>query len=212
MAIGYHAARRMALISVYRSVCQYCRTTKPDFELEVDHIDPISAGGEDSLYNVTLACGRCNRIKSGTSLPEPGRSFLKVLAKRNATKTEIVIIHLSRGRNAPAQAEKREAGHRTVPPYIFIYRQPIPDISFSIMEKLEPSLSDRAGPYSVTVPDRDAKIVNEGLLWWLGVSYRLQSKGRLGVLVSETRRHGNTFAVNIPKPDLLRMFLHELVS
>lgn len=46
-------------------ICQGCYWWFDDYEdLEVDHKNPKSAGGEDTLGNLTLLCSRCNKIKS----------------------------------------------------------------------------------------------------------------------------------------------------
>ena len=46
-------------------ICQGCFWWFDDYEdLEVDHKNPKSAGGEDTLGNLTLLCSRCNKIKS----------------------------------------------------------------------------------------------------------------------------------------------------
>lgn len=48
--------------------CGYCGKTPPEVVLEVDHIEPISEGGDNSFTNLLTACFDCNRGKSGTSL------------------------------------------------------------------------------------------------------------------------------------------------
>ena len=53
-------------------ICQGCFWWFDDHEdLEVDHQHPKSAGGEDTLGNLTLLCSRCNKIKSN-KLALPG--------------------------------------------------------------------------------------------------------------------------------------------
>lgn len=53
-------------------ICQGCFWWFDDHEdLEVDHKNPKSAGGEDTLGNLTLLCSRCNKIKSN-KLALPG--------------------------------------------------------------------------------------------------------------------------------------------
>lgn len=42
--------------------CAYCR--KKTKRLQVDHIVPQSAGGEDALSNVVPACSKCNQSKN----------------------------------------------------------------------------------------------------------------------------------------------------
>ena len=53
---------------VYRAFhgsCAYCEST---VEMQLDHIFPMSAGGDHSVWNVVPACGECNRSKSATSI------------------------------------------------------------------------------------------------------------------------------------------------
>lgn len=52
--------------------CQYCGA-KPPSVLELDHIHPVSQGGNNSRDNLITACFDCNRGKSDvllTSIPE----------------------------------------------------------------------------------------------------------------------------------------------
>jgi hypothetical protein len=48
--------------------CQYCGATPPKVILEVDHIDPVAAGGTDDMDNLVTACFNCNRGKSAVAL------------------------------------------------------------------------------------------------------------------------------------------------
>lgn len=48
--------------------CAYCGKTPPTVTLEVDHIEPVSKGGNDSLNNLLTACFDCNRGKSNVQL------------------------------------------------------------------------------------------------------------------------------------------------
>jgi hypothetical protein len=53
--------------------CQYCGQTPPTVTLEIDHIDPVSRGGSDSIHNLLTACFDCNRGKGAgllSSIPE----------------------------------------------------------------------------------------------------------------------------------------------
>lgn len=49
-------------------VCQYCGRHPPEVVLEVDHINPVSAGGDNSEHNLITACFDCNRGKSAGTL------------------------------------------------------------------------------------------------------------------------------------------------
>lgn len=46
--------------------CEYCRAPEAafNFNFEVDHIIPSSAGGTDDLSNLALSCRSCNAFKS----------------------------------------------------------------------------------------------------------------------------------------------------
>lgn len=44
--------------------CQYCGKSTPSVILEIDHIIPVSKGGDDSDENLITSCFECNRGKS----------------------------------------------------------------------------------------------------------------------------------------------------
>lgn len=48
--------------------CQYCGSKPPDVILEIDHITPLSQGGEDDPANLITSCNSCNRGKSAKIL------------------------------------------------------------------------------------------------------------------------------------------------
>ncbi len=50
--------------------CQYCGAKAPDVILEVDHIDPVSKGGDDDLLNLIASCKGCNAGKSDRLLSD----------------------------------------------------------------------------------------------------------------------------------------------
>jgi len=49
-----------------RHVCEYCHAPEAVFNLpfEVEHIKPLSQGGDDSENNLALSCRSCNLYKS----------------------------------------------------------------------------------------------------------------------------------------------------
>jgi hypothetical protein len=54
--------------------CAYCQTPEEltVTTFEIDHIVPVSAGGETALDNLCLACPACNRYKAARqSAPDP---------------------------------------------------------------------------------------------------------------------------------------------
>lgn len=50
--------------------CQYCGSSAPDVILHVDHIDPISKGGDNSIINLITSCDDCNFGKSDIRLSD----------------------------------------------------------------------------------------------------------------------------------------------
>ena len=58
------------LSSLYGNRCSYCNIDLKGREVHLDHIIPISYGGQNSLDNFTLACEFCNRAKLNWSVDE----------------------------------------------------------------------------------------------------------------------------------------------
>lgn len=56
-------------------MCQYC-STKDD--LTIDHVLPISRGGERTWENLVAACSRCNSRKGQKTLEEANMKLLKI--------------------------------------------------------------------------------------------------------------------------------------
>ena len=50
--------------------CQYCGRMSPDVILEVDHITPVSKGGNNDMINLITSCRDCNRGKGKTRLSD----------------------------------------------------------------------------------------------------------------------------------------------
>lgn len=48
--------------------CQYCGRSAYDTDLEIEHIIPISKGGNDDTRNLVTACSECNRSKGARIL------------------------------------------------------------------------------------------------------------------------------------------------
>lgn len=64
------------LISLYDNQCVYC--LKKFDSLEQDHVEPLSQGGQHSIYNIVPACRTCNRSK-GPNYIEPIHYMWRVL-------------------------------------------------------------------------------------------------------------------------------------
>lgn len=61
----YDADGRAYLSIIQRDPCAYCGTTS---RVEVDHIVPLSQGGENRWQNLSAACRTCNTRKNARSL------------------------------------------------------------------------------------------------------------------------------------------------
>ena len=55
--------------------CQYCGSTPPSTILEIDHINPVSLGGDNSSDNLITSCFDCNRGKSANELSDIPKSL-----------------------------------------------------------------------------------------------------------------------------------------
>ena len=50
--------------------CQYCGRSAPEVQLHVDHIVPVSKGGQNDISNLITACQDCNLGKGAKLLNE----------------------------------------------------------------------------------------------------------------------------------------------
>lgn len=69
--------------------CQFCGQSSPDIILEIDHLNPVSKGGDNSLINLITSCFDCNRGKGNRSIGDD--SHIK--------KQKIVLDELQEKRN-----------------------------------------------------------------------------------------------------------------
>ena len=68
--------------------CQYCGSTR---HLTIDHVIPKSKGGDDSWFNLTLACSKCN-VKKGDKLLE--NTDMKLIRQPRAPKNKVEFLLL----------------------------------------------------------------------------------------------------------------------
>jgi 5-methylcytosine-specific restriction endonuclease McrA len=69
---------RFSRLNIYardHDTCQYCASTLPRAELNLDHVLPRSQGGKTSWENVVCSCVPCNLRKGGRT-PEQARMRL----------------------------------------------------------------------------------------------------------------------------------------
>lgn len=68
--------------------CQYCGKSAPDVILHIDHIKPVSKGGNNGMLNLVTSCQSCNLGKSNIELSDDSsvkkqQSQLKLMAEKN---------------------------------------------------------------------------------------------------------------------------------
>lgn len=74
--------------------CQYCGAKAPDVILEVDHIVPVSKGGDNSILNLVTSCRNCNRGKGARVLSENAavEKQRKELEEMNAKREQLKLM------------------------------------------------------------------------------------------------------------------------
>jgi hypothetical protein len=79
-------------------ICEYCHAPEAVFNLqfEVEHIKPLSRGGDDSKNNLALSCRSCNLYKSDAVSffdEETRRTSRLFNPRRNLWKNNFKINH-----------------------------------------------------------------------------------------------------------------------
>ncbi|MFW6118938.1 MAG: HNH endonuclease [Planctomycetota bacterium] len=57
--------------------CQYCGVKFPSSELSIDHVVPLSLGGQTTWKNVVCACTECNKHKGGRTPKQAGMTLIR---------------------------------------------------------------------------------------------------------------------------------------
>lgn len=73
MAHKRKAVTKKARFEVFKRdsfTCQYCGQSAPDTVLEIDHIKPVSKGGDNEIINLITSCRGCNSGKSDRELDD----------------------------------------------------------------------------------------------------------------------------------------------
>lgn len=74
--------------------CQYCGSSAPSAVLHIDHIKPISKGGDNDIMNLVAACSDCNLGKSNIELDDKSAINAKKrqLDEINARREQIEMM------------------------------------------------------------------------------------------------------------------------
>ena len=75
------AKERKKIFDMFQGHCAYCGTEVTFRGMQVDHINPLAAGGEDVLTNMFPACRSCNHYKHTLDV-EGFRTYLEGIPKR----------------------------------------------------------------------------------------------------------------------------------
>jgi 5-methylcytosine-specific restriction endonuclease McrA len=77
---------------IYRGRCFYCQTELS--EMTVDHVEPLAAGGTDTLQNLVIACKPCNASKGRKPIelfhPQAGRAWLEEVLRQVEDRLKLV--------------------------------------------------------------------------------------------------------------------------
>lgn len=87
--------------------CQYCGATPPAVVLHIDHITPVSKGGDNSKNNLVTSCDACNLGKSNIPLNSISKS-MEETAKEIKEK-EVQIKAFRKAVKAQEQREEDDA-------------------------------------------------------------------------------------------------------
>lgn len=85
--------------------CQYCGAKAPDVVLHIDHVMPVSLGGDDKPNNLLAACAGCNGGKTSIA---PGSPLVESLGAKAAAYALGMVDKMTRLRASFEQAEEYE--------------------------------------------------------------------------------------------------------
>lgn len=71
-----------------KNTCQYCGRRFSKSELNIDHVIPLSQGGDTTWQNVVCSCLRCNNAKGGRTPPQ---ADMKLLTKPTEPKYSLFM-------------------------------------------------------------------------------------------------------------------------
>lgn len=74
--------------------CQYCGKCAPDVILHVDHIEPVSKGGDNDIMNLITSCAECNSGKSNKTIDDSSavEKQRKQLEELNVRREQIELM------------------------------------------------------------------------------------------------------------------------
>lgn len=76
--------------------CFYCGVPLEPGDCHVDHINPISRGGENIIKNSVITCRVCNLMKNDQTLPEFRKRIQTILGNTEVIKKIILLNTVTR--------------------------------------------------------------------------------------------------------------------
>ena len=79
---------RKRIFNKWNGHCAYCGCEIEFTEMQVDHLNPLHLGGEDTIWNMMPSCRSCNKYKHTLTLEkfrEAIESWTDVLERGNTT-------------------------------------------------------------------------------------------------------------------------------
>mgnify|MGYP002512584094 CR=1 FL=1 len=71
-------------------MCRYCGAKAPEVALEIDHIIPVSRGGDNDFSNLITACQQCNRGKSN-DLPYSEAPIPPIYIEKKTQRVQLIL-------------------------------------------------------------------------------------------------------------------------
>lgn len=99
---SYNAA---AIIKDYDQTCVYCGSTVNPC---VDHVLPISQGGDDNGLNLVCACKQCNSGKAGRTPEQAGYTFQSAVAEARYREYLLLVTVTVTSGNSDSSAPETE--------------------------------------------------------------------------------------------------------
>jgi hypothetical protein len=75
MRIPISKKTRFEVFARFKFTCVYCGATAGKTVLEVDHVIPVSKGGDNTIENLVCSCFDCNRGKSNSLISNADFNF-----------------------------------------------------------------------------------------------------------------------------------------
>ena len=162
---------RFEVLKRDKFTCQYCGKRPPEVVLQVDHIDPVSSGGENVIINLITSCFECNNGKSNKKLDDNS-----VIEKQH---NQLAILQ-----------EKREQIE-----LMFEWKKSLDSLDNGILEMLVDYVDNKIKPFILNDNEKKSiaewlkKYSNEKLLDGIDEAAKTYFKYENGFLIKESVEH-----------------------